>query len=190
MIKFQLSDPRIRAWIRLGQSGDIIGRLVDRTFAEQPLTAEEYKALLVVLNYPGVPSQRDIASWLGRSPNTVSALLYRMMQRGLVEQRQDPGDRRVFRIAATEEGRRLFWEVSPRVWEMVRTALQDLDTRDLERLAELLDTVRGRITGMLEEGELVTQTIPVDDEEQLEELARQLREGNDNEATEVLEGAR
>ena len=46
MIKFQLSDPRLRAWVRLGQGGDIIGRLVDRTFAGQPLTAEEYKALL------------------------------------------------------------------------------------------------------------------------------------------------
>ena len=142
----------------------------------------------MVQNYPGAPSQRDIASWLGRSPNAVSALLYRMMQKGLVEQRQDPGDRRVFRIAATEEGRRLFWQVSPFVWEMVCTALQDLDAQDLERLAELMDTIRGRIAGMLEEREFVTETIPVDDEEQLKELARQCREGNDSEATEVLGG--
>ena len=135
--------------------------------------------LLVAMNHPDLPSQRDIARWLYRTPSTISELLFQMEQKGLVQQTRYSDDRRVVRVYVTETGVALYWQVSAVAWNMVSDGLGDLTQPELRALVEMLDKVRdrvGSILGRLEQsgGNAHMETIPLDDQSQLAELLHRI----------------
>lgn len=62
------------------------------------------------------PRGGELAARLGVEPPTVTRMLARLENCGLVERRPDPQDARSFRVYLTEEGRRLEEPVA-RIWE-------------------------------------------------------------------------
>ncbi|GHH67362.1 hypothetical protein GCM10017673_14240 [Streptosporangium violaceochromogenes] len=61
-------------------------------------------ATLYVLDHPAAPTLRELAERLGRSVSATSRLVDQLVRRGLADRREDPGDRRVRRIALTGSG--------------------------------------------------------------------------------------
>ena len=184
VIQFELTNPLISAWIKFGQTKDIVVRLVDKIFAETPLTAEQYKVLIAIINHPGPVMQRDIGRWLYRKPNSISGLLSQMEKRGMVELKRSEEDRRVVYVSATDQGVALFWQVSPVVWGLVSRSLGGLTEQELQHFIELLDKFRATIGPILEDGNFVTETIAVDDQSQLDELQRRLDKVNGHDPAE------
>ncbi|WP_329091403.1 MarR family winged helix-turn-helix transcriptional regulator [Streptosporangium sp. NBC_01469] len=61
-------------------------------------------ATLYTLDTPAAPTLRELAGRVGRSVSATSRLVDQLVRRGLADRREDPGDRRVRRIALTPAG--------------------------------------------------------------------------------------
>ncbi|MBV9581527.1 MAG: MarR family transcriptional regulator [Chloroflexi bacterium] len=82
------------------------------------LTMPQLKALFLA-HAPGGASHSDIARGLGVGVSTVTGIVDRLVEHGLVERRTDPGDRRLSRVVVTQAGSDLI----DRLWASRREQL-------------------------------------------------------------------
>ena len=87
-----------RALLRDGML-DAVRALGDFDFSLPQLAA------LLLLEERGEPTIKQMAEALGRSVSATGRLLDQLVRRGLVSRREDDRDRRVKRVAITEQGR-------------------------------------------------------------------------------------
>lgn len=92
-------------------------------------------ATLYTIDEPAAPTLRELAERIGRSVSATSRLVDQLVRRGLAERREDPGDRRVRRIALTPAGTDFL-----RTFERVRADAQ------LEVMAHLTAEERELVT--------------------------------------------
>ncbi len=84
----------------------------------------------------------ELACRLGVEPPTVTKMLRRLENFGLVERRLDPADARSFRVYLTPEGRALEDPVSRCFERAEEKTLAGLDPPERRELARLLDKMR------------------------------------------------
>jgi DNA-binding MarR family transcriptional regulator len=78
-------------------------RLVGPSQIPLDLTVQQLRVLNLVASEPGLSSQ-DLARQLAVSPPTASGLVDRLEEKGVLERRRDPDDRRLRRLYLTELG--------------------------------------------------------------------------------------
>jgi DNA-binding MarR family transcriptional regulator len=84
----------------------------------------------------------ELANRLGVEPPTITRMLRRMENCGLVERRPDPSDARSFRVYLTEQGRALEEPVT-RIWEEAEEkTLRGIDREERTILRRLLAQIR------------------------------------------------
>jgi DNA-binding MarR family transcriptional regulator len=117
------------------------------------LTMPQLKTLLCVAQ-SGDATSGQIARGLGVSLSTVTGIVDRLCEQGLVTRREDPEDRRINRVLPTPSGR-----------EMVRRLLRYRDERLTSLLATLspeqLDTVQQAFANLASAAAHVDEFAPV-----------------------------
>ncbi|MET8428298.1 MarR family transcriptional regulator [Nocardia sp. NPDC004860] len=98
------------------------------------LTPMQAKALLAAQE-PVVT--RRIAEHLHAEPSNVTALVDKLQTRGLIERRENPNDRRVRLVAATDQGRRVAEDLQARM-PFASRPLARLTTEQQHQLRTLL----------------------------------------------------
>lgn len=83
----------------------------------------------------------DLARLLGVTPATASTLVDRLVERGLVERREDPHDRRQHRCSVTPPGRGLLEHLSEGMRVRTRRLLQMLTEEELEMLLRSIEAL-------------------------------------------------
>ena len=97
------------------------------------LTIQQLK-LLLITRLEGPQSGHELAELLGVSTATVSGLVDRMVERGVLERREDPTDRRVRRVAPSPAGEELLEEMERAEDDMRGRLLRRLDLEQLRHL--------------------------------------------------------
>ncbi|ANT60611.1 hypothetical protein AYJ57_09680 [Salipiger sp. CCB-MM3] len=118
----QYSAPRDRfgfAFVSLARRWH---RVVDMRLAEAGLTDATWRPLIHLAEGGDGISQRELAARISLDTSTLVRLLDLLVERGFIERRVDPNDRRARRIHLTEDGRR---ELS-RIRAMLLQAEHDL----------------------------------------------------------------
>lgn len=87
----------------------------------------------------------ELASRLGVEPPTVTKMLRRLENCGLLARRQDPEDARSFQVFLTEEGRSLEDPVTHRWGRIEEKTLSGLDEEERDQLHRLLQKVRANL---------------------------------------------
>jgi DNA-binding MarR family transcriptional regulator len=115
------------------------------TAKEQALRAYEssglspyHFAILVALDEDTHETQRSIADALGYDRGQLVGLLDEMEERGLVERRRDPSDRRRQLVEMTSEGKRALEQLREVAQRLEDELMEPLDRADQERLHQLL----------------------------------------------------
>jgi DNA-binding MarR family transcriptional regulator len=107
-------------------------------FAERIAEFDLNPSLAMALRFLDTPTpQRDLAAALHCDPSHVTAIVDRLEDRGLVERRVDPVDRRVKNVVVTAAGRRLRSRLDARLAESA-PVLEALTPGELETLQRLL----------------------------------------------------
>lgn len=101
------------------------------------VTLTQYRSL-VVLASKGPQRTADLAAELGVGPSSVTRLGDRLVRRGLVQRRQDEGDRRVTWIALSESGKDLVGAAMRQRRELLARAVSGLPASDVEAAAPVL----------------------------------------------------
>jgi DNA-binding MarR family transcriptional regulator len=124
-------------------------RSAGRGFDAAGLTQSQAEMLRLVGRQPGI-SVREAAAELGLVPNTASTLVSKLATDGLLIRTVDADDRRVGRLGLTEPAQRIADETRAARRAVLSAVLDELDTSQLERLANGLE-VLAEMTRMLHE---------------------------------------
>ena len=81
---------------------------------------------------------KQLAEHLYLDSSTVTGILDRMEQKGLIKKKADPKDRRALQVLLTEKGQDLEEPLSQAILNANKKALQEMNDKEYESLKELL----------------------------------------------------
>lgn len=121
----------------------------DRRVRTTGLTRPQWLALVRLKRRPGA-SQSELADMMEIEKAPAGRIFDRMEEKGWIERRADPVDRRVNRIYLTELGEQVHSVIMPISLATVHDALAELPRQDRAELARLLATVKTTLVGLAE----------------------------------------
>ncbi len=105
--------------------------------AGSDLTPVQFAALAEIRARPGV-DQATLAGLIAFDRTTISGVVDRLVQKGLVDRRVSETDRRARTLAITDKGRRHLDQVEPAAQTAQRVMLSGLDDEEAAELIRLL----------------------------------------------------
>jgi DNA-binding MarR family transcriptional regulator len=131
---------------------DVIAQLLDELALSGPKDAFKHMRqgrlsmvhvnVLMTLDHDGPLPMGALADALDVSHASVTGIVDRMEQRGLVERQRDEEDRRVVRVAMTDEARRLIGLLAAQRREHIAGLLEELETDEIEGFLKGLRALR------------------------------------------------
>jgi DNA-binding MarR family transcriptional regulator len=104
---------------------------------ELDMSTPQFKALLLISEEEGI-RMRELARKMGGSFSNATALVDRLVERGLVERLAEPEDRRVVLVRVSEEGRRLIEKLVTSWRAISPSLLETLAPKDLDKVHDAL----------------------------------------------------
>src|SRR3954454_4875304 len=108
------------------------------------LTRAQWAVLAKLERTEGL-KQTEIADLMEMQPITLTRLIDKLCDGGLIERRSDETDRRVNRLYLTEAARPLLAKLAILCSEISRTALAGLSNADTHRLVDELESIKNNI---------------------------------------------
>jgi len=132
----------VQAFMLLQRTRDLLFRCEDQAVAEFGITAAQYSVLMAMKGLDDPVKVTDVARRLERKVNSVSMLVDRMVNAGLVTRERDLPDRRAVRLGLTGKGQEASERAAPVVLRLVEELLSPLSHEDMDTLVTLLDNLR------------------------------------------------
>lgn len=131
-----------------------VGRLFRKRFdvAARALgvTGPQWRMLAAIRRTPGI-NQGAIAAWLEVEAITAGRMVDRLEKAGLVERRDDPADRRTWRLYLTEAADRHMAQLADYAEGVFAEALAGISADEQAHLLALLERVRANLAAGLPE---------------------------------------
>ncbi|HEX5210766.1 MAG TPA: MarR family transcriptional regulator [Pseudolabrys sp.] len=102
-------------------------------------------AVLVRIDRTEGLKQSELAEMLDLQPISLTRLLDRLAESGLIERRADPNDRRANRLYLTPAAKPLLGRLSELGTDMMETVLEGLDEKSIERTLKQLITLKDNL---------------------------------------------
>jgi len=132
------------AW-EIGETAHALRRYFNRRVHQLGVTRAQWRVLVVLGREPGL-KQVALADRLDIEPITLSRIVDRLEQSGLVARKPDPADRRAWRLELTAEAAPLRAQLIELANEMASEAFEGLAPDEIAKLRAQLASVRGRIS--------------------------------------------
>jgi len=129
-------------------TADLFLRESQRLFRPHGLTAPQFNVLNLLAHRPADAgySQRELAVTRVVDRSNVSGRLDRLETAGWVRRVDDPADRRVYRVALTPAGRRLWQKVAPDYESVVAQVTGELGPVEIARGVAVLGKLQAAAT--------------------------------------------
>ena len=112
-------------------------------FGDLGVTISQLRVMHRLRESPATCGQ--VAEHLGITASTATALIERMVRRGMVDRGVRPSDRRVIELCLSAPGRRLLEEAGGGKHGVIRAAMERLAAEERSALAELLDRLAASV---------------------------------------------
>ncbi len=122
--------------------------LADQRARQYGMTRAQWAVLFRLDRSEGL-KQSELAEILDLQPITLTRLLDRLAENGLIERRADPNDRRANRLFLTPTARPLLERLTELGGDMMKTVLDGLGAKELERLLRDLELMRENLRGAI-----------------------------------------
>jgi DNA-binding MarR family transcriptional regulator len=132
----------LRLWFLMHRDVGLFRLCEDQAYGEKGLTMEQFTVLAAVKQIGPPAGIIEIAKWIGRSPNSISMIIDRMLKAGLVRRTRDRTDRRMVNVTPTSKAEDLFRLAIPAGWTFISKVMSPLSQEDRQTLARLLETIR------------------------------------------------
>ena len=124
----------------LVQTSFVLMAALTEVAAEHDLSLTQLRMLGILRDRE--PTMADLATFTGLERSTISGLIDRAAQRGLVVRTADPHDGRSVRVSLTEEARDLVPEITAAIGDRIKPLIGQLSTVEQKRLTVLLTKAR------------------------------------------------
>jgi MarR family transcriptional regulator, transcriptional regulator for hemolysin len=123
----------------------------DRRAAHHGMTRAQWVILIRLERQPGL-SQKELAEILEVEPITVARLIDRLEDRGMVERRDDPNDRRIWRLHLCPPAKPVLADLNHERADMLRMVSAGIEAEALEAIksgllrmkANVVDDIRNK----------------------------------------------
>ena len=106
-------------------------------------------AVLIRINRVEGLKQSELAELLDLQPISLTRLLDRLAESGLIERRSDPNDRRANRLYLKPAAKPLLARLAELGADMMETVLAGLDDKTIDRMLKELVTVKDNLRGAI-----------------------------------------
>ncbi|ADI01653.1 MAG TPA: MarR family transcriptional regulator [Syntrophothermus lipocalidus] len=124
----------------LTKAQNAVHQLFKAELAPYGVTPGQYGVLRCLWDQNGMTA-KQLADRLSLDGSTITGILDRMEQRGLIERHTDPKDRRALKVMLTEHGLRLKEPLTKAIEEANRKALRSFSQEQAQLLKKLLDEI-------------------------------------------------
>jgi MarR family transcriptional regulator, transcriptional regulator for hemolysin len=128
----------------IGETAHALRRAFDRRAATLGVTRAQWKVLFRLSRQPGL-RQIELADILDVEPITLSRIIDRLEEAGLVERRTDPADRRAWRLELTAKAQPLIAKLRTLAEALMDEAFAGLSNDELELMRAKLTKIRDNI---------------------------------------------
>jgi DNA-binding MarR family transcriptional regulator len=111
-----------------------------------PMTMPQLRALSLIVAANNGLSSRQLAASLGVGASAVTPLVDRLVDHGYVLRHEDPHDRRISRLTATESGSDMLEHLVAGKADVLREALDHLTPDQLQQVTAAFDLLRAAMT--------------------------------------------
>jgi len=145
--------PQIPRSREIGVSLNDVARML-RTFADQKarqfgISRAQWIVLMRLDRSEGL-KQSELAEILDLQPISLTRLLDRLAESGLIERRPDPHDRRANRLYLTSAARPLLKQLASLGEDLMETVLQNVDATSQERLLRDLGIMKDNLRAAIQ----------------------------------------
>jgi DNA-binding MarR family transcriptional regulator len=162
----------LRLWFLMHRDVGLFRLCEDQAYGEKGLTMEQFTVLAAVKQIGPPAGIMEIAKWIGRSPNSISMIIDRMVKAGLVKRTRDRIDRRVVNVTPTSKAENLFALAIPAGWKFINEVMSPLSQEDRQTFARLLETVRYETLNYLNPGQDIEEMVADDDKSHIKMAER------------------
>ncbi len=162
--KYEDGNLILRLWYVSHRTRDLFKMCEDKIYSEYNLTTEQYTVLAAIKHIGGTARPTDIAQWIGRSVNSVSMIVDRMVKAGLLKRVRDRGDRRVVNVSITNKAENALKPAIRAGWNFIQKVTSPLSNEDMHSFIKQHDTLRYEILKYLNPGANVEEMARNDDE--------------------------
>ena len=128
----------------VAETAHALRKAFDRRAVGMGVTRAQWKVLFRLERFPGL-RQIELAEMLDVEPITLSRIVDRLEESGLVQRVPDPADRRAWRLHVTAQAQPLIAKLHGVADVMIAQALADLDAKDIETTRTVLARVRENV---------------------------------------------
>jgi MarR family transcriptional regulator, transcriptional regulator for hemolysin len=125
----------------IGETAHALRKAFDRRAVGLGVTRAQWKVLFRLTRQPGL-RQIELADMLDIEPITLSRIVDRLEEGGLVERVADPADRRAWRLHVTATAQPLIEKLQAIGGELVAEAFSGIDPAEVEITRRVLQRVR------------------------------------------------
>jgi MarR family transcriptional regulator for hemolysin len=129
----------------IGETAHALRKAFDRRAVGLGVTRAQWKVLFRLTRQPGM-RQIELADMLDIEPITLSRIVDRLEEAGLVERAADPADRRAWRLHVTARAQPLVEKLRAVADEMISEAFAGIDPKDIEITRRVLGRARENAT--------------------------------------------
>jgi MarR family 2-MHQ and catechol resistance regulon transcriptional repressor len=137
-----ISDLRHEALLNVVHTSNMIGAAGAAFFRRYDLTEAQFNVLFSLRYTKRNLTQSALGERLVVTRASVTSVLDRLEEKGLVERMSVPGNRRIYHVRLTPKGRKLIDGIEPSYRETIKAALKDLTDKDCKTLIRFLERVR------------------------------------------------
>ena len=130
----------------IGETAHALRRAFDRKAVGLGVTRAQWKVLFKLTRTPEL-RQIELADMLEIEPITLTRIIDRLEEAGLVERARDPDDRRAWRLHVTAKAQPLIAKLGALADEMIAEAFAGIDPKDIEITRTVLGRVRENASG-------------------------------------------
>ncbi|MGN6589148.1 MAG: MarR family winged helix-turn-helix transcriptional regulator [Sphingomicrobium sp.] len=129
----------------IGETAHALRKAFDRRAVGLGVTRAQWKLLFRLERHPGL-RQIELADMLDIEPITLSRIVDRLEEGGLVERLADPADRRAWRLHVTARAQPLIEKLRGVADEMTADAFAGIDPKHIEIARQVLGRVRENVS--------------------------------------------
>jgi len=125
----------------IGETAHALRKAFDRKAIGLGVTRAQWRVLMKLSRQPGI-RQVELADLLDIEPITLSRIVDRLQEAGLVERSSDPADRRAWRLGVTQKAQPIMKRLKAVGSDLIDHAFDGIDPKDIETARRVLARVR------------------------------------------------
>lgn len=129
----------------LNDSARLFRRAFNARTRDTGITALQWRVITYLKRHEGI-RQGPLADLIEVEPITLSRMVDRLAEAGLVERRADPSDRRAWRLYLTARAGDMLGAMRPIAERLTEEATEGLSAAEIDQLVALVEKVRANLS--------------------------------------------